>query len=636
MSLQPGRLPSFKYRPDVDGLRAVAVLLVIAGHLRTRVTGGYVGVDVFFVISGYLISATILSELAQGKFSIVNFYERRIRRIFPAMLVMMAVVSFLAYRYFVPSEVEAYAKSLLAALFSGSNFLFWHDAGYFDAQSELKPMLHTWSLAVEEQFYIFFPIFLILIRRWFPERMKTAIWGVAFVSLAAASVIVIHNPVAAFFFAPLRAWELLAGTIVSQHYLPQLKSAVSRNIASGLGLLLILVPALTYSSATMFPGLGALPPVLGAALIIAAGETGSSAVGKLLAWRPVVFIGLISYSLYLWHWPIIVFQDTSSILLPGIAITTRAKLLIALVSIVVGALSWKFIEQPFRKGRFRPSRRGVFAVNGIVLAVMSLIGVLMVWSHGLPGRFPEDARKIAAYTTYDEKTLYRQGVCFLENGTQLASFNKQVCLGEPNGKRSLLILGDSHGAQLWPGLSTVFADRQVMQANTTGCRPTVVASDGHQTGICKDLFGFMYNDFLMKNHVDTVLIAGRWVDGDMPALTKTIEFAKAHGIAVVVVGPGLEFDMPEPRVVALELRSGRPERIDAFRLAQPRATDQKMTELARDVWHVPYISQYADLCTPECPVYASPGVPMLFDTDHLTAEGSVLLAKVIREKNELP
>jgi peptidoglycan/LPS O-acetylase OafA/YrhL len=636
MSLRPGRLPSTKYRPDVDGLRAIAVLLVMAGHLRTRVTGGYVGVDVFFVISGYLISGTILSELALGKFSVVNFYERRIRRIFPAMLVMMAVVSILAYRYFVPSEVEAYAKSLVAALFSGSNFLFWHDAGYFDAQSELKPMLHTWSLAVEEQFYIFFPLFLMLIRRWFPKRMKPAILGVGLVSLIAASLIVIRNPTAAFFFAPLRAWELLAGTVVSQHYVPQLRTVLSRNIASALGLLLIVLPALIYTAATMFPGLGALPPVLGAALIIAAGETGPSAVGKLLAWRPVVFIGLISYSLYLWHWPIIVFQDTSSILLSGIAITTRAKLLVAVVSIVVGALSWKFVEQPFRKGRFRPSRRGVFAMNGIALAVMTVIGVLMISSHGLPGRFPDDARRIAAYTTYDERPLYREGVCLLENGTTLANFNQQVCLGAPNGKRSLLILGNSHGAQLWPGLSTVFADRQVMQANTTGCRPTVVASDAHQTGICKELFGFMYNDYLLKNHVDTVLIAGRWVDGDMPALAKTVAFAQAHGIVVVVVGPGLEFGMPEPRVVAMELRSGSPERIDGFRLSQPRETDLKMADLTRNVWHVPYISQYEDLCTPQCPVYASPGVPMLFDTDHLTAEGSVLLAKVIREKNELP
>jgi peptidoglycan/LPS O-acetylase OafA/YrhL len=310
--------PRLAYRPDVDGLRAVAVLLVIASHFRTRLTGGYIGVDVFFVISGYLISSVILSELDSGRFSILNFYERRIRRIFPAMLAMMAVTTFLVYCFFVPVEVEGYARSLLAALFSSSNFLFWHEAGYFAAPSEFKPLLHTWSLAVEEQFYIFFPVFLILIRRFFPRRLKEAILCIAAVSLLAAVITMQHDATAAFFFAPLRAWELLIGTTISQHYVPAIRSAISRNIASAGGFLLILVPAIAYTSATPFPGLAAIPPCLGAALIIASGELGSSFVGRILSCRPVVFVGLISYSLYLWHWPILVFQDTNALFFPGV------------------------------------------------------------------------------------------------------------------------------------------------------------------------------------------------------------------------------------------------------------------------------------------------------------------------------
>ena len=198
MLQQPEAASPAGYRPDVDGLRAVAVLLVLASHLGTRPAGGYIGVDVFFVISGYLISASILSEMQSGRFSIVAFYERRIRRIFPALLVMMFVVTLLAYRYLLPLEMMEYARSLLAALASGSNFQFWHEGGYFELPSALKPLLHTWSLGVEEQFYVFFPLFLVAMRRWFSRRLKAGIYGVAAVSLIAACLSVRHDSVTAF------------------------------------------------------------------------------------------------------------------------------------------------------------------------------------------------------------------------------------------------------------------------------------------------------------------------------------------------------------------------------------------------------------------------------------------------------
>ena len=181
-----------------------------------------------------------------------------------------------------------------------SNFLFWKQSGYFDNPSTIKPLLHTWSLGVEEQFYIVFPLLLMLIRRYFPQRMRAIICGLALASFFAAAFIVRRDPTMAFFFAPLRAWELLLGTIISQRYLPSLTGSTLRNAASVTGLLLILIPGHYYTETTRFPGVSALPPCLGAALIIAAGETGSSVVGAMLSWRPIVFLGWISYSLYLW------------------------------------------------------------------------------------------------------------------------------------------------------------------------------------------------------------------------------------------------------------------------------------------------------------------------------------------------
>ena len=624
-----------KYRPDIDGLRAVAVLLVLADHLGTRLSGGYIGVDVFFVISGYLISANILSEMATGRFSLVNFYERRVRRIFPALLVMLAVVSVLAYRFFLISEMIAYAHSLLAALFSGSNILFWREAGYFDAPSELKPLLHTWSLAVEEQFYIIFPLLLLVLRKWWSRRLKAAIIALAIVSLAAAALVVRNHPEAAFFLAPLRAWELLAGTIVSQHYLPPIRSALSRNVASALGLLLIFWPALVYSSFTTFPGVAAIPPVLGAALVIAAGESGSSLVGRGLALGPVRFIGLISYSLYLWHWPIIVFQRTSSILFPEGAATSRSKLVVALVSILAGGLSWLLVEQPFRKGRWKPGRTAVFAINGVALTVMVAVGGWMLATRGLPKRFPVEARAMAAYTNDQKDRVNDEGTCFLLGALRVKDIDQQRCLPLPDGRPSLMILGDSHGAALWPGLLKVYSDREILRLSSSGCLPVWIDEAVHNASACQALRDYAFNEFLLHRRIDTLLLTGRWTEADLPDLGRTLKYLSDHGIHTILVGPVPEFHEAEPRVIALALRAGRPGEIEQHQSTGPQQTDRRMAELARTTWHVPYVSIFADICQPQCPVYAAPGVPLLFDTDHLTTEASILLAGKMREKKQL-
>ena len=627
--------PRLKYRPDVDGLRAVAVLLVLADHLRTRFGGGYIGVDVFFVISGYLISAVILKQLRAGRFSIVDFYERRVRRIFPALLVMLFATTVLAYCLFVPSEVVGYGRSLEGALFSVSNFVFWHESGYFDGPSLLKPLLHTWSLAVEEQFYILFPLLLVLVRRFFPKRMRAAILLIAGLSFVGAVVTVRQDATAAFFLAPLRAWELMIGTVVSQRYLPVPARAWTRNVASAAGLLMILVPAVEMSSRTQFPGLTALAPCLGAALIIAAGETGGSAVGSLLAWRPVVFIGLISYSLYLWHWPILVFQNTSSLMFAGIVDGSRAKLIVALVSIAVATLSWAFVEQPFRKGRFRPGRAGVFWINGVAVAVLAAAGVGMIVTHGLPGRFPPAIRQIAEYTSYEAGGPWREGVCFVAPGSANVTLLPQ-CLAQTAGRPSLLILGDSHGAQLYPGFAAVYADHDVLQATVAACRPLVVQPASNDTN-CLRIMHQIFREFLPAHQVDTLVLAGRWAPYEMDALGQTVAELQKMGVHTVIVGPNIEYDEPLPRVLAMAARKGRPAEIEEHRGKVEQAFDGEMAALARDKWHVPYISIYADLCGGgACPLYGAPGVPLEFDTDHLTAAGSELLARAIRERHQVP
>ena len=639
------------YRRDIDGLRAVAVLLVVFNHLHTRATGGYIGVDVFFVISGYLISSHIMTEMAAGTFSLAEFYERRIRRILPALLVMLLAVTVLAYLYFVPSEIEAYALSLLAALFSISNMVFWHEAGYFDAPSALKPLLHTWSLGVEEQFYIFFPLFLFFLRRWLPTRIKAAIWTVTLASFGMACFWVRRDPTAAFFFAPLRAWELLVGTILSQGYLPSISRGFGRNLAATAGIVLILVPALVYSRLTVFPGVTALAPCLGAALLIAAGESGTSQIGRILSWGPIVFVGLISYSLYLWHWPILAFQDIVPFLTKTSDHSKGGKLGFMMVSLSIATLSWRFIETPFRKGSLRPGRRTLFLINGGTIFVLATIALIMLAAHGIPPDFPEEALQLNPYTHYSSDNLWRHNVCFFTPDTNFSDLNISTCLHEDNARRQFLLIGDSHAADLYPGLSKVFPELNISQANATFCPPLVTEPvlRPEFASNCDKLSQFIFGDYLLHHRVDTVLLSAFWEESQFAELGRTISWIRQHGMRVVVFGPSIEFAMPLPRILIASLRDHAPGRVEKYEKVEPRQLDITMARLARDQWKVPYVSVFETLCTSRtelgrkgqgnrassCPVYAAPGVPLLFDTNHFTAEGAELYARAMRDRNLL-
>jgi peptidoglycan/LPS O-acetylase OafA/YrhL len=657
------RTTAITYRPDVDGLRAVAVLLVVLDHIHTRVTGGYIGVDVFFVISGYLISSVILSEMASGRFSVTNFYERRIRRIFPALLAMLLGSAAVSYFCFVPSETKDFARSLLAALFSVSNFYFWrqthvnfigwHHAGYFDSslsRTASAALLHTWSLGVEEQFYIIFPLFLMAVRRWFPSQLKIAVSSITVLTFALACVWVHRDPTVAFYFAPLRAWELLIGAVISQHYVPAICGTVARNLAATAGLLLILVPAMYYDATTHFPGLAALPPCLGAVLVIAAGETGKSLVGRLLSLRPIVFIGLISYSLYLWHWPIITFLEASYIPVDYES-PKRLKLAVLVASLIVGTLSWHFVEKPFRIKRSPAGRRALFLVIGAAVTLTAAVGLLMVALDGISSRFPAEALEIDRNTNYDFTSAYRLNVCFIDaKVSSFEQFDREACLREDPTKKNYLLVGDSHAAQLYPGLRAVFPELNISQATITTCLPLLTPPPDLRSECDGKIWNYIYGEYLVRHKVDGVLIAGRWREADFPELGRTIVWIRQHGIQVILFGTNPEFDVRLPRLLTLSFFEPKLAVIDRHRRIESLQTDEKLSALARDQWKIRYISAFENLCatnvkrevetpgqvTADCPVYAAAGVPLLFDSNHLTVDGSILFAKTMRERNQLP
>lgn len=633
MKLSPTHHSS-NYRADIDGLRGVAVLLVVAFHLGTsKVPGGFVGVDVFFVISGYLIGTIILSELASDKFSLLSFYERRVRRIFPALFVTLIVTSLFAYRFFLPSEMDEYAKSLVAATTSVSNIFFLHLSGYFEGPAAMKPLLHTWSLAVEEQFYIFLPLFLMAIRKFSVSKQRVLVLAVALLSFSVSVWGAFHSPASTFYLSHTRAWELMLGTLIALNVFPSFSNAIVRNAASMVGIILILVAAFFFSKTTPFPGLSAALPCMGAALIIAAGRGGQSLVGRALALSPMVFIGMISYSLYLWHWPLIVFQGVSGIFAQGIW-PKAAKFVVLCVSFVVATLSWKFVEQPFRDRHGKFPRPVLFRFAGAAAFVIVAFGAAALATRGFPSRYPSEAVRVASFLENADpatEAQYRVGSCFLTSRNVHANFDPSVCLKRDAQRRNELLIGDSHAAQLWYGLSSVFKDINFLQATASGCKPTLEQGLGVDKR-CTQLMNYIFHDYLQGHRVDSVLIAARWDGSDLPRLDRTVSWLKQQGIAVVLFGPVVQYDSALPRLLAISIQQNDPRIPADHRVAYYERLDSEMSQLARDKLGVHYISYFKLLCRQgECLEYAAKGIPLQSDYGHFTGDGSVLVAGRIRD-----
>jgi peptidoglycan/LPS O-acetylase OafA/YrhL len=624
------------YRADIDGLRAVAVLLVFAYHLETFAAGyvaawrGFVGVDVFFVISGFLISSVILREIDNASFSIKEFYRRRIRRIFPALVVMMLVTAIVSSYYMLPTQLYAFAKSLLAATFSISNFYFLSTAGYFSSNID-KPLLHTWSLAVEEQFYILFPLFLLVLRRFFPRRFKSAIVAVATASFILSVWVVHSSPTTAFYLPTTRAWELLLGAMLSIDLFPRVHTAAGRNLLSVVGLLAILIPGFIYINVP-FPGASALAPCAGAAFIIAAGETGSSFVGRLLSLKPVVFIGLISYSLYLWHWPIILFQHMAMIQ-PRNASNHMIKGSIVVFAFAVATLSWRFIETPFRKGNLMLKGASAFRFAGASAAILAVFGCTILVSHGLPSRYSQRQLVLASYVDYTAPG--QEGVCSIEPGGP-AKFNVAHCLHQDPSKKNYLLIGDSHAAHLWYGLQKTFPEINFLEASASGCEPSVQAKPDSSpfqrldrrlfTDFCRPLMDYVFNDYLKTHHVDRILLAARWEEDALPRLDVTIHTLKARGLDILLFGPIVQYDSDLPWLLVTSLRERDPNLPLRHRLTDLEALDQQMGMLAQR-WDVGYVSYFKMLCQGrECAEYVNNDTPLQSDYGHLTPAGSLLVS----------
>lgn len=450
------------YRPDIDGLRAVAVTAVVLHHaFPEHILGGFVGVDIFFVISGYLISSIILGGLQKNRFSFADFYSRRVKRIFPALFLVLLATLVVGWMTLIPNDFKALGKHALAGSAFLSNFAFWREAGYFDASAAAKPLLHLWSLAIEEQFYIFWPLILFLLHRWSKHTIR---W---IVLLLIASLLLnfylVRTDLTAAFYNPLaRFWEMMMGAILAAMHIQRmgfadlLPSALRRfKLPAGfmaqalttLGVVLLLLVLINLNPERRFPGWWALIATAATCFIIAAGKD-AWFNRYVLASKPFVWIGLISYPLYLWHWPLLSFAHIRNGALPSASV----QLMWVAAAVVLAWLTYRLVERPIRFGAWN-HKRAVTVLLAALIASTATAGYVIKAKDGLPERFPSLLGNLLSKGGREVITEgWRDGTCMLDYGLPATAYHPS-CI---ETKRPLLFIwGDSHAGSLYPGFKAL-------------------------------------------------------------------------------------------------------------------------------------------------------------------------------------
>lgn len=620
------------YRREVDGLRALAILPVILFHAGFQTfSGGFVGVDIFFVISGYLITSIILTEKQADTFTFMNFYERRARRILPALFTVMFVCLPFAWFWLFPSDLKNFSQSLVAVSGFASNILFWKTSSYFATSAELKPLLHTWSLAVEEQYYLFFPVFLISIWRFGKYWILTIFALATVISLTAAQWGSVAMQSATFYLLSTRGWELLIGAFLAFYFSNKVKSQfnkVSNEVGSIIGLILVAYAIFMFDKYTPFPGLYALIPTIGTALIILC-ATQQTYVGRLLGNNLLVGIGLISYSAYLWHQPLFAFTK-------HISIDEPSKFLmgvLAIVAMVLGYLSWKYVEKPFRdKKRINRKEIFVFAVIGSVFFIS--IGLIGHFNKGFENRFSKEQLAIIALEKYNYKNVYKFRSCFLDANQDYSAFAKD-CI--PKNGSEILIWGDSHAAALAYGLQQQLGN--IIQYTASGCPPIKDGIFSRQAK-CKAI-----NDFVLKEinrlKPKQIFLHANWSSDEyknqdpLGNIHKTIQYIKSFSPSslIYIIGPVPHWYPSLPKFAINKL-----DKLDGEHFLQNSTIndlakiDYLLSNVAKQE-EVSFLSALNVLCrNKDClasTIYKNKPALTAWDYGHLTEAGSVSLAQKI-------
>ncbi|HSV71498.1 MAG TPA: acyltransferase family protein [Methylibium sp.] len=649
--------PAQALRPDIEGLRGVAVLSVLAVHSFPQwLEGGFVGVDVFFVLSGYLITGLLLRAVDEGRFSLLDFYARRVRRLFPALCLVLLACLLFALLFTFPSASRQVGKHVAAGAAFVANIALWQEAGYFDLASEAKPLLHLWSLGIEEQFYLAWPLAVLLLcrrPRWAPGLLGAAIA----LSFALNVAFVADKPTATFFLPPSRFWELMVGALLAhamhrgtgpvgwlQRMAPN-GSALQRHAADGLawaGLALLGAALALIDKGAQFPGWWALLPAGGSAALLAAGP--AAWVNRRVLGQPVLrFYGAVSYPLYLWHWPLLSFP-----VVLGLALTQELRVGILIASVVLAALTYELVEKPIRHGA--RDRRVPLALC-LALALIGLGGLAVQRSDGLLDRYPAEVRDIAAAEFRFDYADYRIGRCMLRLEEGPERFADECVERQDSGRPLLLLWGDSHAASLYPGLLALRradgASPRLAQYTAARC-PPLAAPLANAHAQC----GAIHAQVLQRIAAEApamVLLAGHWslyardgagMDAVMAGLRRTVRELHALGVPrVVVFGHLPAWTLPQPRVLMKQWNRAPaiPERsldhLDRRAFVADRRVEQALRGSGAG-----FVSPIERLCNAEgCLAWVEQDgrlQPIAHDESHLGAAASALLLR--RSGLELP
>jgi peptidoglycan/LPS O-acetylase OafA/YrhL len=638
-------MSAIAYRPEIDGLRAVAVGTVVLFHAQLGLfPGGFIGVDVFFVISGYLITSIIARELDAGTFSLLSFYERRIRRIFPALLVVIAACLAVGAWRMTPRHYNSLAESALAAIGFHSNIYFADKAGYFMPSAETLPLLHTWSLGVEEQFYVVAPLLLMALWRY---RAWVAPVLLALIAIALAASVwgTTLDSDKAFYLPHTRAIELMIGMALGIGLVPAVRSQPARQVLSVLGLLMVAASASLYTSATPFPGAAALLPCVGSALVIhcAGGAHGISLVGRLLSTAPTVWLGKISYSLYLWHWPLFAFAAYEWGEVP---IAGRLALIAA--SIALAALTYTWIEQPARTSRIVLTPSRVFAAGLGSAAVVAAVAGVVKGTHGLPMRLSPEVAAIERRAAVGGHRASRCGA------NMRGKINAACPLGRSDVNPTVLVWGDSHAWMLAPTLDAVGKELGlgIRLVTRSGC-PGLLDSGRHGLGKkkCASAYQSQIDEVLKLGTIQHVVLISRWQalaadpilsDPIIPkysnfppetakqrvatlkaAFGRTLTYFRELAVRVTVIGPVPDLPIHLPTAMTKAYMRGRPLVLnyDFQDFMARHATVNGLMRNAEKDPRVDIISPAQILCPAGACRFWDNDVPFYRDDDHLSERG---------------
>lgn len=623
------------YRRDIDGLRAVAALSVILFHAGLGpFSGGFVGVDVFFALSGYLITLGLAQELTEGRFSLERFYERRARRILPALILVALVALPFAWAWCSPEQLKDFAQALAATGLFASNLLFWREAGYFAPDSEANPLLHTWSLGVEEQFYLGFPLLLAALWRLGPRRALWSLGGLSLASLIFAELSVRQAPDFAFYLLPARAWELGAGALLALWTRERPAKPDSR--LQGLGLALILGAAAFYDSTTPFPSLYALAPVGGTALVLRYGG-GEGLAGRILESRLMVGLGLVSYSAYLWHQPVFAFARMR---LDG---APSAPVMAGLCLLVLGlaVLSWRFVEQPFRRGPVLglAGRRGILTTAAAASAGLIALGLTGHARAGFPERFPVEGLRLAYLESAQPSPTRASCHRYESHGPMPA----ESCRFGPGAAR-LAVFGDSHAVELAAALNA--RGRGLRQFTVSGCPPRRARAESPEDA-CALWTEAALAEIRADPQIREIVVSYRlpyYLSGDhaavyphQPELKSAEErariFADLNSVLEELQGEGRRVIYVEPipeAPVSLERLAYRPNGGAAALEGVPAAWWRTRVAAFREGFHPPEgvarVDPAEGFCGPSRCFAGKNGEAWYFDDDHPSLAGAARIA----------